>query len=112
MTAAALRDEDLLSVRTGDRRRLREALEPGVRGDVGGDVDRVLSGDEVRGHVRLEEIRIVLTHRILPGELDLVVDDVQDRRLLVAFGAGLGECGVEIGPDRRRRSGTHPRTLA
>ena len=40
--------------------------------------------------------------RVLARELDLVVDDVQDRRLLEPFGARLRERGVEVRADRRR----------
>src|SRR6266700_4867104 len=112
VTAAALRDEDLIPVRPANGGGLREALKPRVRGDVGRDVDRALSGDEVGGHVRREVIRIALTNRILPRELDLVVNDVEDRGLLVAVGAGLRERGVKIGTDRSRRAGGRERVAA
>src|SRR5439155_8911546 len=58
---------------------------------------------------RLEKIRVVCPDGILTRKLDLVVDDVQDRGLLVAFGPGLREGGVEVRPYRRRRAGGRER---
>src|SRR5439155_11781747 len=59
---------------------------------------------QIRGHVGREEIGVVLLHRILAGKLDLIVDDVKDRRLLEPFGPGLGERVVEVRPDLPSRS--------
>src|SRR6059058_4589919 len=72
VTTAAFRDEDLLAVRSGHRLRLHEPLLAGIRGNERGDVDRVLTLDEIRRHVRLKVVRVALLRRVLAGELDLV----------------------------------------
>src|SRR5437763_1253614 len=75
------------------------------RGDVGGDVDRILAGDEVRRHRRL--VRELLVRRVrgdLAGaEPDLVEHDVLDRALRVALFAIRPEGVVEVGADRPTR---------
>ena len=112
VTATALRREDLLPVRPRDRLRLHEPVQACVRGDVSRDVDRALPGDEIRRHIRLDQLGIVLRHGILAGELDLVVDDVEDRRLLEALGTSLGKRRVEVRADGSRRPSRRKRVTA
>ena len=112
MAARALLLEDLLAVRAADQLRLREALQAGIRRDESGDVLRVLPPQQVGRHVGLQEARVLLRDLVLAGVLDLLVDDVPDRALLVAVRTRLGERIVEVRPDRPCRSRGSERVAA
>ena len=93
------------AVRSGDSGG-REAVQSSIRRHVGRNVRELLTADEIRGHVPLQEVRILSTRigGVLPRGADLARDDVFDRAVLVALCARLGEGSVEIRPDRSTRS--------
>src|SRR5438067_5332090 len=79
------------------------------RGDIRGDVLRVLPGDEIRGHLRRDlRLRLPAAERAR-AEADLVENDVLDRALLEVLCAVARECVVEVGTDRRGRAGSRER---
>src|SRR5438477_3004920 len=89
--------------------RARSVLLARDRGDIRGDVLRVLPGDEIRGHLRRDlRLRLPAAERAR-AEADLVENDVLDRALLEVLCAVARERVVEVGTDRRGRAGSRER---
>src|SRR5579884_2964118 len=111
--AAAGSLEDGHSVRPERRKRggCRVAARSRHRGDVRGDVHRVLARDDVRGHRGPDrELLVRRVRRNLAGaEPDLVEDEVLDRALLIALLDIRREGVVEVRADRPARPGSGQR---
>ena len=92
----------------GRARRRTDGGDAGDRGDVGGDVLRVLAGDEIGGHARrallLPVRRRDVADRLLDRVEDLVVDDVAERRVVEPLAPRPGERVVEVRADLPLRS--------